>query len=65
MIDGNCNRCFYAVPTISDNNQPMVKCKRFPPVQLVLSDGEVVQSFPDAHERCGEYKDWEECEPKL
>jgi hypothetical protein len=60
MIDGNCDGCFYAVPTISDTAEPMVKCKRYPPVQLVLVDGEVVQSFPDAGERCGEYKNVDE-----
>lgn len=55
MIDGTCDGCWYAVPTISDDQQPMVKCHRFPPA-IFVHEGEVAQAFPDASDRCGEYK---------
>lgn len=55
MKDGNCGGCDFAMPVISDDGKPIVKCRRYPPTQLVLN-GDIVQSFPDAAERCGEYR---------
>ena len=56
MIDGTCEGCIYEVLTITDDNEPHTKCKRFPPT-LLVQDGEIIQTFPDASDRCGEYKE--------
>lgn len=56
-MKGDCVSCVYAVAGLSDEPDEglLLKCHRYPPVQLVL-DGDIVQSFPDAEEPCGEYK---------
>lgn len=55
MQDSNCDGCFFATPTVTDDAELGVKCHRFPPVIFVL-EGEVTQTFPDAYDKCGEYK---------
>lgn len=55
MIDGDCEGCIFALPTVTDDEDVTVKCRRYPPALFVL-DGIVTQSFPDASERCGEYR---------
>lgn len=55
MKDGTCEGCFYALPTVTDDQDITMKCRRYPPVIVVLND-EPVQMRPDATDRCGEYK---------
>lgn len=54
MNDGSCDGCYFALPTVTDDKDVLVKCRRFPPAVFV-KDGELWQAFPDAEFRCGEY----------
>jgi hypothetical protein len=56
MEDGTCEGCTYNIVTISDDEKLIEKCRRFPPLLFVFED-EITQSFPDAHQRCGEFKE--------
>lgn len=55
MIDGTCDGCRYAVPTVTDDKDLVMKCRRYPPVLFVF-EGSVSQGMPDATFKCGEYK---------
>lgn len=55
MEDGTCDGCFYAVPTVADDEEFHKTCRRFPPTVVSDGDGEMVMSFPDARRRCGEF----------
>jgi hypothetical protein len=59
MIDGDCDGCMFAFPTVTDDEDVILKCRRFPPV-LLVADNQPVQMFPDAVNRCGEYKEGKE-----
>jgi hypothetical protein len=51
----DCSTCQHSRPTLTDPpEEPILKCHRYPPVLLVLN-GELLQSWPDAVEPCGEY----------
>jgi hypothetical protein len=55
MQDGTCDDCIFNIVTISDDEELIQKCRRYPP--LIYFDGkEPCQTFPDAMIRCGEYK---------
>lgn len=53
-----CATCYYSRAVISDEEDegPILKCHRFPPLLFVFED-EIIQAFPDADEWCGEYKE--------
>lgn len=54
--DEDCTGCIYAKVTFDDEDgMPLMKCRRYPPTIVIFAD-EIAQSFPDAHERCGEYR---------
>lgn len=55
-INETCEGCVYAHVTIMENNEPVMRCRRYPP-QLFVQDGEICQAFPDAWRRCGEYQE--------
>jgi len=55
MIDGTCDGCIYCLPTVTDDGDITTKCRRYPPV-LLVQNGEIIQTFPDASDKCGEYK---------
>ncbi len=55
MEDGSCEGCFYAVPTVLDDDDVGMKCHRYPPT-IVVYEGEMTQVTVDAINRCGEYK---------
>lgn len=52
----DCSTCNYSAPTIGDDSEPVLKCRRFPPVLFVL-DGQPTQAFPDAVDPCGEHSE--------
>ena len=54
MDDKDCGGCLHATPTVTDDDDVTMKCRRYPPVLFIL-DGELTQTFPDAYMRCGEY----------
>ena len=57
MKHGTCDECVYSVLSVSDREDEVVvlKCRRYPPTLMMGSDDEIVQSFPDAIDRCGEF----------
>ena len=58
MLD--CASCIYANPVFSDDeNKPLLKCFRYPPVIFLLGD-QVAQARPDAADWCGEHLSAEE-----
>jgi len=56
MIDGSCDSCVWAVPTVTSDEDLIFKCRRYPPQVFALDGIHVTQTFPDAVNRCGEYK---------
>lgn len=54
MIQGDCAGCMYAVEDFGDDGEFMKKCQRYPQ-SLFVVNGFVMQAFPDAIHRCGEY----------
>jgi hypothetical protein len=57
MEHGTCDGCTYAALSVSDREEEFVvlKCRRYPPVLMLDSNDEILQSFPDATDRCGEF----------
>jgi hypothetical protein len=52
----SCATCRHSQPTITDDDdQPILKCHRYPPTLFVL-DGELTQAWPDANHVCGEWQ---------
>ena len=55
-METTCEGCVHARPAITDDQENIImQCHRFPPVIFVLNE-EVTQGFPNATDRCGEYK---------
>lgn len=55
MIDGTCDGCFYSMVHVGSDKEPNLKCRRFPPQVFVFEDS-LSQGFPDAYQRCGEFR---------
>lgn len=55
MEDDTCNGCVYAVPQFGDDEELLLRCRRYPPTVLAFNE-EIAQTFPDANMRCGEFK---------
>lgn len=49
-----CIGCIHAHMDMDGMEDILLKCRRYPP-QVLVVDGEVAQTFPDANQRCGEY----------
>jgi hypothetical protein len=56
MEDVDCGACSYSVVFVNRHDVPVAECRRYPPVVL-LSAGGIIEVFPDATRRCGEYKE--------
>lgn len=52
----SCEDCRFAVPSITDDGEPLMFCHRYPPQLFVDDDGELAQSYPEAHNGCGEHE---------
>lgn len=57
MNEGECASCVYArINTSEEQEMPTFKCYRYPPTIVWDPNEEVmVQAYPDAWYRCGEY----------
>lgn len=55
-MNPSCVTCRYADPAITDDNQPIVRCRRLPP-QVFSHGGDVCQCWPQVDETdwCGEW----------
>ena len=57
MQETECSACIHSRMAFGDQQEmPVFKCHRFPPVVFVDHDGEVAQAFPDAWLSCGEFE---------
>ena len=50
-----CTSCAHCHPIITEGESLVEECRRYPP-QVFILEGEFTQSFPNAGERCGEFK---------
>ena len=55
-IEGDCTGCIFAQPVITEDDDLIGKCRRYPPQIYVDAEGDTCQSFPDTHYKCGEYQ---------
>ena len=55
-VKDDCTGCIFARPMITESENLVLKCHRFPPlVAMDPEDGELTQFRPDADLWCGEY----------
>jgi hypothetical protein len=57
MQDLNCAGCVFSVFYVNSHEEPVSECRRYPPTLLVDLKGDIMEFFPDATRRCGEYKE--------
>lgn len=53
---GSCEGCRHAQPVVTASENVILECYRYPPTVLLSSEDEIVQIYPDAVYRCGEYR---------
>lgn len=56
MEINSCEGCVFAQPVLTDDEELIAKCHRYPPQIYMNADGEMCQGHPDATMGCGEYK---------
>ena len=56
-MNEECSVCIFSRVAVSsvEEEGPLLKCHRYPPVVIVF-DGDVTQTLPDAEEWCGEWR---------
>lgn len=52
----SCEGCIFAQPTLTYDDEPIMKCHRYPPQIYKNAEGELCQGYPDASTGCGEFK---------
>ena len=52
---GSCEGCRYAQPVVTESQNIILECYRYPP-QMVVVEDMIVHVHPDAVYRCGEYR---------